>query len=134
MIFQAIVFDVIYLVFFAILFLIGVVLTRWLAKIQEYNENWMPAFILNAIWFGIIIGFWLLLSLIFGVAALFQIYFIFALPLNIIIGIIVAQLEQIYDIDTIKDAFKFVLINLILLFVILIIAFFVSIFIFALIV
>ena len=133
MLFQVIVFNVIFLIFYVVIFLIGVLITRWLAKLNEYSEVWLPAIIMNGLWLGVTIIVGLLLYLIFGFNALLQIHFLIALPVNIILGIMISQLEQVYDIDNIKDAFKFVFINLILLLVILVIAFFVSIFLFAMI-
>lgn len=130
MLFQMIYFSVIFLIFYVVIFLIGVVLTRYLAKIQEYSEAWIPALIMNGLWFGITFGIGLLLYLIFDMEALLQIHFLFALPLNILLGIMVSQLTLVYDIDNYKDAFKFVILNLIMLLVILIVAFFVSIFLF----
>ena len=53
MLFQAIVFNVIFLIFYAIIFLIGVLITRWLAKMYEYNESWLPAISMNGLWFGV---------------------------------------------------------------------------------
>jgi len=133
MLFQVIVFNVIFLIFYVIIFLIGVLITRWLAKIHEYNESWLPAISMNGLWFGVTFIVGLLMYFIFGMNAILQIHFLIALPVNILLGIMVSQLEQVYDIDNYKEAFKFVLINLILLLVILAVAFFVSIFLFAMI-
>ena len=130
---QMIVFSSIFLIFYGVIFLIGVLLTRWLAKLQEYSESWIPAIIMNLLYFGTTIGIGILLYLIFDMEALLQIHFIFALPLNILLGIMISQHALVYDIDNYKDAFKFVILNLILLFVLLIIAFFVSIFLFVII-
>jgi len=125
-----IVFSSIFLIFYAIIFVIGILLTRWLAILQEYSGSWIAAIIMNLLYFGTTIGIGILLYLIFDMEALLQIHFIFAIPLNILLGIMISQLTLVYDIDNYKDAFKFVLLNLILLLVILIVAFFVSIFLF----
>ena len=131
MLFQALVFNVVNLIFYAILYLIAVLLTRWLSKIQEYDDRWVPSLILNAIWFAVVLGTWLVMYLIFSFDFLIQINFIIALPANIILGIIIVYNENLFDIDDYKDCLKFVLLNLFLLFVILLVAFFVSLFVFA---
>ena len=133
MLFQVIVFNIIFLIFYAVIFLIGVLLTRWLAKVHELDESWLFALIMNGLYFGITFVVGLLMYVIFDFNALLQIHFLIAIPINLILGIMISQLEQVYDIDNYKDAFKFVIINLILLLVILILAFFISIFLFAMI-
>ena len=131
MLFQVIVFNVIFLIFYVVIFLIGVLLTRWLAKIHELSDSWLFALIMNCLYFGITFVIGLLMYLIFDFNALLQVHFIIAIPINIILGIMISQHERVYDIDNYKDGFKFVIINLILLFVILVVAFFVSLFLFA---
>ncbi len=101
--------NIVIIVLLAVLYLIAVFATRWLAKIQEYSEKWEPALKLNGIFFGVIIGLWFVIYLIFNSQFyFFLVYYIIALPANLILGAIAVHHEKIYDIESYKASFKFV--------------------------
>ena len=95
-----------------VMFLIGILITRWRAKKKEWNYNWKPAILLNL--------FWAIIQLIFyGIFAFvpFGVYYgiVITLLINIFIGAYVAT--KLYEQDY-KDALVFVLIIQIILFII----------------
>ncbi|MHA1804723.1 MAG: hypothetical protein ACTSU4_09325 [Promethearchaeota archaeon] len=98
-----------------IAFIIGVALTRWLAKRKDWSDSWGKAIIVNIIWIIISISMFFLINYVqFDPTILYVI----ALIVSLLVGAIVVA--KIYD-QGFLSSLGFVLIILILLFIIMLI-------------
>ena len=95
-----------------VVFAIGVIITRWMAKKKEWDEAWKPALILNIFW--AVVQF-----ILYGIAAFipYGVYYgiVFSLLINILVGAFVAT--RLYEKEY-REALIFVLIVQIILFII----------------
>jgi len=100
-----------------IAFLLGIIITRWLASKKDWSDSWGKAFIVNLVW--------LIVLIVVGVGLSFValdplISYVLALIINLIVGAIIVA--KIYDKGFVSSLI-FVIIVLIILFIIMIIVF-----------
>jgi len=73
------------IIIWIVLFIIGILVTKWRARKKGWNEEWKPAVILNL--------FWLVVGIVCGFIP--YVGFIVALIINLFVGAIVAS--KLYD-------------------------------------
>ncbi len=100
------------LVITLIVFIVGVLITRWMAQRKEWDESWNPTVILNIFWAGV-------QFILYSIAAFipYGVYYgiIFSLLINIFVGAFIAT--KLYEKEY-KEALLFVLIVQIIMFII----------------
>ena len=98
-----------------IIFILGIVITKWLAGKKDWSDSWGPAILVNIVWLIVIIG----VSVALSYANLDQwVSTILSLVINLILGAIIVA--KVYD-KGFGSSLLFVIIILIILFILMIV-------------